>query len=118
MEEGVEEWYLSCPFLGQQVHLSETQLKHIQSRHPELPLGTSHLADCLLEPDMVVRTIRYQQSGESFGFCRWVTTDRKRKFLLVVVADLHEDPPRPFVLTAYFRSRPIRGEVLWKRPEA
>ena len=101
-----------CPYLGQDVELSDERERHIAETHPEvLPEHKDEIGGTLLDPDQVRRSNRFANARL---FSKWYDS-LKGKYLIVVVVS--EDSPkiRNWIVTAYVTTKLSEGDVQWKR---
>ena len=101
-----------CPYLGQDVELSDERERHIAETHPEdLPEHKDEIGGTLLDPDQVRRSKRFATARL---FSKWYDS-LKGKYLIVVVVS--EDSPkiRNWIVTAYVTTKLSEGDVEWKR---
>lgn len=105
--------FLSCPYLGADVELSEERERHIRNHHPDLlPNHREHLIQTVNDPDQVRRSARV---GNARLFTRLYPDARGGKYVVVVVIS---DPARrthPWIITAYMARKLHEGEVEWQR---
>jgi hypothetical protein len=103
----------SCPYLRDEVDLTEEREEHIANRHPDLlPEHRHHIADTLAEPDLVRRSARLTNARL---FSRWFDTIRGGKHVVVVVLSESVPAARHWIVTAYLARRLAEGEVEWQR---
>ncbi|HJX08975.1 MAG TPA: hypothetical protein VJ733_00555 [Candidatus Binatia bacterium] len=79
-----------CPYLGDEVELSDEREQHIAEHHPDLlPDHKDRIGDTLADPDQVRRSKRF---GNARLFAKWYDDLVKGKHLVVVVVS--EAKPR------------------------
>jgi hypothetical protein len=92
------------------IRLTDEQLHHLETDHPEMIGQISRIAETLADPDRIICS-RTDSTVELFY--RWyASTPVTAKFLCVVVKALPDDP---FMITAYHTDAVKRGEVLWEK---
>jgi len=100
---------------GVPVSLSESTLLHIRWRHPEMDNHASAIQEVIRDPTLITR-----DTPGSLHFSRLGATKGKYHSLylnVVVRYSLSDEGIKGQVKTAYFRSVPPKGELLWmKRP--
>lgn len=104
----------NCPYLGDDVELSDEREQHIAYRHPDLlPEYRQQIADTLADPDQVRRSTRFQNARL---FTRWFDTVKNGKFVVVVVITDAGLSERNWVVTAYMaRKLADDGDVEWRK---
>ena len=84
--------------LGKKIRLTETQVEHIQDRHPEFKGQTDKIKRCIEQPDLVL----YDLAEDNYQYCKYfVETPVGQKHLVVIVRYLNGDG---FVITSLFVS--------------
>src|SRR5262245_59016403 len=74
---------LPCPYLSDDVELTDERERHIRDRHPDLlPTYRAQLAEVLADPDEVRRSPRFMSAR---SFVRWFDQVRGGKYVVVVV---------------------------------
>ena len=102
-----------CPYLKGEVELTEERERHIADRHPDLlPEHWDRVAETLLDPDLVRRSIRF---GSAKLFSRWFTDVRRGKYTVVVVVSERDTIERHWIITAYSTTKLTEGEIEWRR---
>jgi len=102
-----------CPYLGDEVELTDERERHIGENHPDLlPEHRDRIADTLADPDQIRRSTRF---GNAFLFSRWFEDLRSGKYVVVVVMTGAVPGGRNWMVTAYMARRLAGGEVEWKR---
>ncbi|MBM4273751.1 MAG: hypothetical protein FJ134_04700 [Deltaproteobacteria bacterium] len=103
----------ACPYLKGEVELTQERENHIIERHPELAADCHQLlADTLMSPDLVRRSVRL---GNARLFSRWFPQVRGGKHLVVVVVTAPAPGRRHWIVTAYLARRLAEGETEWQR---
>ena len=103
----------SCPFIGDQVELSDERERHIAETHPELlPAHMDEIRGTLLDPDQVRRSRRFANARL---FSKWYDESLSGKHVGVVVVSDAEPRRRHWVVTAYLTRKILEGDVEWKR---
>ena len=103
-----------CPYLQDDVELSDERAQHIIDQHPELvedlePLVAATLAD----PDLVRTSSRF---GGARRFSRWFSAVRGGKHVVVVVIIDTARARRHWIVTAFIARRLAQGVTEWERP--
>jgi len=102
-----------CPYLKGEVELTEERERHIADRHPDLlPEHWDRVAETLLDPDLVRRSVRF---GSAKLFSRWFTDVRRGKHIVVVVVGEPDTTERHWIITAYITPKLTEGEIEWRR---
>jgi len=102
-----------CPYLGDEVELTEERETHIAERHPDLlPLFGDELGETLANPDQVRRSDRFANARL---FARWFESVRDGKHVIVVVVSDRDPSQRHWVVTAYLSRRLSGGQIEWIR---
>ena len=102
-----------CPYLGDEVELSDERERHIAEHHPDLlPDHKDRLGGTLADPDQVRRSKRF---GNARLFSKWYADVSKGKFVVVVVVNEAEPKRRHWIVTAYLTSKIPEGDSEWKR---
>jgi hypothetical protein len=102
-----------CPYLNDEVELTEERERHITERHPDLlPEHRPRIAETLSRPDQVRTSARF---GSAKLFSRWYTEVRQGKYVVVVVVSERTPQERHWIITAYLASRLAPGGVEWQR---
>lgn len=106
--------YFLCPYLGNDVELTDEREYHITLRHPDLlPEHRQCIKDTLILPDEIRRSPRF---GNARLFSRWFEDLRGGKYVVVVVVSDPIPLGRHWIITAYITRRLSRkGEMEWKR---
>lgn len=107
--------WLSCPYLGSVVELTEERERHIERGHPSLlPCHMEELVATVADPDYVgVKPGR----GE-LGFVRACPEFMERHSVVVVVVadqDARGGTVRYWMVTAYISRRTTTWRPIWKR---
>jgi hypothetical protein len=103
-------YLLSCPFLGNDVELTDEREQHIVARHPELlPVRIDRLAEAVYDPDSVAQG----RTSEIVVFSRWYDSEVGKHLLVFVVREHARS--RSWILTARYSRRAYAGEVLWQK---
>lgn len=90
--------------LGNQYRLTDERWAHITANHPELSKRKSDLADCLLSPDVIVKS-----ANDSFVLI--YQKQEKSKYFMAVVA--HRS--KQFIITAFITDKIKLGKILWQK---
>lgn len=102
----------SCPYLGDEVELSEEREQHISETHPgTLPEYLEQLSETLNDPDLVRRSNRDENA---LLFSKWFSTIRTGRFLVVVVISKAEIN-RNWIITGYTARKITGGTIIWKK---
>lgn len=102
-----------CPYLKNEVELTEKRAHHIAERHPELlPDHQQWIAETLAAPDQVRRSVRF---GNARLFSRYYEDFGKGKHVVVVVVSGLGANERHWIITAYVARKLAEGEIEWKR---
>jgi hypothetical protein len=102
----------SCPYLENQVELTEEREQHIINTHPgTLPNYLDQLSDTLVEPDLIRKSDR---DPTALLFSKWFSTIRRGRFLVVVVISSTESN-RNWIITTYTAQKITGGSTIWKR---
>jgi hypothetical protein len=102
-----------CPYLNQEVELTDEREHHIAENHPDLlPEHRERIAQTLSNPDQVRRSARF---GNAKLFSRWYNDLRSGKHVVVVVVNEFDASHRHWIITAYIARKLAEGEVEWKR---
>ncbi|HOE10863.1 MAG TPA: PBECR2 nuclease fold domain-containing protein [bacterium] len=105
--------FLSCPYLGSQVALTDERMKHIVERHPDmLPRCYELIAGTLEDPDRVRRSLR---CSDACLFARWFDSLPGGKYVVVVVITEKAERTRHWIVTAYRTQNLTAGETEWTR---
>jgi hypothetical protein len=103
----------SCPYLQEEVELTEERERHIAERHPDLlPEYRERIAETLADPDQVRKSARF---GSAKLFSRWYTDLREGKHVVVVVVSEREPHARHWIITAYMARKLAPGDMEWER---
>jgi hypothetical protein len=103
----------ACPYLKEEVELTEERERHIGERHPDLlPEHRHRIAETLSDPDQVRRSARF--AGAKL-FSRWYNDLRGGKHVVVVVVSEPDPRGRHWIITAYIARRLAEGGVEWRR---
>ena len=102
---------LPCPYLGNDVELSEDRERHILSHHPDLlPSCRARMIETVADPDQVRRSARV---GNAKLFSRWYADLRGGQHVVVVVVS---DPgENTWIITAYLARKLKEGEIEWRK---
>jgi hypothetical protein len=101
----------SCPYLNDEVELTDERRQHIVEQHPELaPFLDEVLGQTLVTPDLVVRSSRIPSANL---FSRWYNELRDGKHVVAVVVSDGSPVQRHWIITAYLASKLRRGAVEW-----
>ncbi|MEO0394421.1 MAG: PBECR2 nuclease fold domain-containing protein [Cyanobacteria bacterium P01_A01_bin.137] len=99
-----------CPYLNDDVELSDEREQHIIARHPgTLPNYSAQLAQTLSNPDQIRQSTRDEKS---LLFSKWFETIRTGRYLVVVTIS-DNDPVRHWIITAYTARKLSGGETIW-----
>jgi hypothetical protein len=102
-----------CPYLQEEVELTEERERQISERHPDLlPEHRPRLAETLAAPDHVRTSTRF---GSAKLFSRWYTGVRQGKYVVVVVVSERTPQARHWIITAYLASKLAQGGAEWQR---
>jgi hypothetical protein len=102
-----------CPYLRGEVELTDERERHIAENHPDLlPEYRERIADTLVNPDQVRRSVRF---GNARLFSRWFEDVRAGKHVVVVVVTETAPVGRHWIITAYIARKLSGGEIEWKR---
>lgn len=106
--------YFICPYLGNDVELTDERECHITLRHPDLlPEHRRCISDTLALPDEIRSSPRF---GNARLFSRWFEELRGGKYVVVVVVSDSIPLVRHWIITAYITRRLSRkGKIEWKR---
>jgi hypothetical protein len=105
--------HLFCPYLNDQVELSEDREWPIVERHPELaPLLRQWIAATLEDPDGIRRSARL---NNAWLFSRWHPGLLAGKHMVVVVVSDRSPAQRYWIITAYAARRLAGGGLEWRR---
>jgi hypothetical protein len=105
--------WLSCPYLGGQVELTEERERHIAEHHPDLlPEHKQPMIETIREPDQIRRSARF---GNARLFSRWFSALRGGKHVVVVVVTDPGPDLRSWIITAYLARKLSEGAIEWKR---
>lgn len=104
----------SCPYLGQDVELTDERAAHIVQHHPDLlPKYQQKIATVLADPDQIRQSLRF---GRARMFTRWFDDLRGGKHVVVVVVSDSLPPERHWIITAYIARRLSKeGYVEWEK---
>ena len=94
---------------GREVGLNEGAWYHSRWERGH-GMSQDHLRDVIVDPDRIV----WNDDNESFNYAKWAP--ERRFFRLVCAKDWPDRNPRYQVSTAYSRSTPPRGQVVWQKP--
>jgi hypothetical protein len=83
-------------------------MRHIEE-HFEMKHFEEHIRETLLTPQVVIRSTRDRDASLYYRY--YVGTWIGDKWLCIVVKD---DKEGPFALTAYFKNKLKKGEIVWK----
>ncbi len=102
-----------CPYLGNEVELTEERERHVAENHPDLlPAHRRRIAEALADPDQVRRSGR---AANARVFARWFESLRGGKHVVVVVVSDPAPRRRHWIVTAYMARRLAEGEIEWTR---
>ena len=102
-----------CPYLGDEVELSDEREQHITEHHPDLlPVHKHRIGDTLADPDQVRRSKRF---GNARLFARWYDDLVRGKHVVVVVVSEAKPKSRNWIVTAYMTKKIAEGAEEWKR---
>ena len=106
--------FFPCPYLDNDVELTDERKHHITLRHPDLlPIYQQCIPDTLFLPDEVRRSSRIRNARL---FSRWFEWLRGGKYVVVVVISDQVPMERHWIITAYMARKLVRGgDVEWKR---
>lgn len=94
---------------GRPIRLTNERWQHIID-HPELEDQRPRVIETIERPDTVIQTVKDETVHAYQRF--YETTPVTSKYLIVAVKMLEDDA---FIITAYYSSRPKRGQVLWQK---
>jgi hypothetical protein len=102
----------ACPYLNQQIELTEERYEHIVITHPgTLPDYLIQLGETLDNPDLIRRSDR---DPEALLFSKWFETIRGGRYLVVVM--IHQaELERSWIVTTYTARKITGGTVLWTK---
>ncbi len=102
-----------CPYLKDEVELTEERERHITERHHDLlPEHRERIAETLANPDQVRKSVRF---GSVKLFSRWYTDLRRGKHVVVVVVSELDPSERHWIIKAYIAGKLAEGEIEWRR---
>lgn len=102
-----------CPYLGDEVELSDEREQHIAEHHPDLlPDHKYRIRDTLADPDQVRRSKRF---GNARLFAKWYDDLLKGKHVVVVVVSEAQPRDRNWIVRAYITTKIAEGDTEWKR---
>ena len=106
--------FFPCPYLDNDVELTDEREHHITLRHPDLlPMYQQCIPDTLILPDEVRRSSRISNARL---FSRWFEWLRGGKYVVVVVVSDPVPAEHHWIITAYMTKRLARGgDIEWKR---
>lgn len=88
-----------CPYLQNEVELTQERERHIADHHPDLlPHHRACIVEKLADPDQVRRSTRF---GNAKLFSRWYADLREGKYVVVVVVSDSGMAERPWIITSY-----------------
>lgn len=96
-------------YRGIPIRVTDERMSHIME-HPEMRGMEGAIAETLLEPDQVVRSVSDERTVLIYRY--YPHTMVGGKFLCVVVKESVDDR---FLLTAYLTDRIKQGEIIWKK---
>lgn len=103
----------SCPYLREEVELTEEREKHIADNHPDLlPKYRNCIAQALSNPDQIRQSKRFKSARL---FSKWFESLKDGKYVVVVVVTDSAHNSRHWIITAYIARRLSQGEIEWKR---
>ena len=105
--------FLTCPYLEQDVELTEERRRHILARHPDLlPRYTRRIRETILAPECVVAK-GYPMPARLF--VRWYDSPGFGRYVVVAVVTDRGEPDRHWIVTAYTAHELPDGELEWQR---
>jgi len=105
--------FIYCPFLSDNVELTDERERHIAETHPDLlPVQRDCIDEVLSDPDLVRRSAR---ATNARLFSRRFGGAHGGKHVVVVVVSDPGSPSRHWVVTAYAARHAQEKDVLWKR---
>jgi hypothetical protein len=105
--------WLTCPYLGAEVELTDERPTHIEQRHPELlPEQIDRLIQAIADPDRVLVDGDYPNTRL---LARWYDDLAGGKHVVAAVVSTPQ-PPRHWIVTAMLVSRELKGDLQWTRP--
>ena len=105
--------YFPCPYLGDDVELTQERELHISGQHPDLlPEYREQIEETLVVPDRIARSSRVENA---YLFSRWYNNVRGGKFVVVVVLAEQGQRARRWIVTAYLARKLVGGEIVWAR---
>lgn len=108
-----ESFKLHCPYLGQEVELSQERERHVMAQHPDLlPEHRQHIIETVADPDEVRHSKRF---GNALLFSRWFQKLNGGKYVVVVVVSEGGISERSWIVTAYIARKLVEGEIEWKK---
>ena len=108
-----ETFKFSCPYLEQEVELSQDREQHIAASHPDLlPEHRQSIIETLADPDEIRRSKRFVNA---LLFSHWFADLKGGKYVVVVVVSEGGIIGRHWIVTAYIARKLAEGDVVWKR---
>ena len=103
-----------CPYLDDEVELSQERERHITERHPDfLPTHRARLGETLHAPDEIRRSA-HAATARLFSRCYDDLSGRGSYVVVVVVSDVGARR-RHWIVTGYIARTLAQGEVEWSR---
>ena len=103
----------ACPYLSNEVELTEERERHIEKNHPDLlPEHRGRIAETLESPDQIRISDRFKNARL---FSRWFPDVRAGKFIVVVVVSKNDQVERHWIITAYITRKLSGGKIEWQR---
>jgi len=90
--------------LGNQYRLTDERWAHITANHPELNRRKSDLADCLLNPEVIVKS-----ANDPFILI-YQKQEQDRHYLAVVT-----HMSKKFIITAFITDKIKLGKIIWQK---
>ncbi|MBF0449411.1 MAG: hypothetical protein HQK75_01780 [Candidatus Magnetomorum sp.] len=102
-----------CPYLNNEVELTDERKLHIQKHHPDLiPEYETCIAKTLYDPDHIRTSSRY---GNAKIFSKWFSSVKNGKYIVVVVVSDNMPYERHWIITSYISRKLSTKGIIWKK---
>jgi hypothetical protein len=102
-----------CPYLDDDVELTDERERHMLDRHPDLPSSyLEFIAETLDAPDEIRCDVRFENT---LLFSRWYSNLRKGRYIVVAVVTDAAPQERHWIVTTYLSRTVTQGETIWTR---
>jgi len=102
-----------CPYLQDEVILTDEREQHITERHPDLlPQYKQYVAKTLLKP-LHIRCSR--RANNALLFSRWFDDIKRGNYVVVSVITDNAPQIHPWIITAHLSTRLPKGDIVWQQ---